>query len=84
MPGAGEVLRTGEPGFFREGLDMAADPGQVVDARLAKRVRRSVIRAGEKPALRSRAEERFGMPASALTYARDLGPIYVPARPASI
>jgi len=61
------------------------DPSGDEPLRLAKRVRRSVLRAGEKPALRSKAEEKFGMPESALTYARDLGaPIYVPARSASI
>jgi hypothetical protein len=61
------------------------DPSGDEALRLAKRVRRSVIRAGEKPALRARAEEKFGMPKSALTYARDLGGrIYVPARSPSI
>lgn len=60
------------------------DPSGDEPLRLAKRVRRSVIRAGERPALRARAEEQFGMPATALTYARERGPIYVAARSASI
>jgi hypothetical protein len=57
------------------------DPSGDEALRQAKQVRRSIIRAGEKPALRSRAEERFGMPVSALTYSRELAqPIYVPGR----
>src|SRR4051812_5752994 len=60
------------------------DPSGDEPLRLAKQVRRSVIRAGERPALRIKAEEKFGMPKSALTFARDLGsPIYVPARSAN-
>jgi hypothetical protein len=59
------------------------DPSGDEPLRLAKQVRRSVIRSGEKPALRTKAEEKFGMPKSALTYARDLGPIYVPVRSAN-
>jgi hypothetical protein len=61
------------------------DPSGDEPLRLAKRVRRSIIRAGEKPALRVRAEETFGMPKSGLTYARDLGGrIYVPTRSVNI
>jgi hypothetical protein len=60
------------------------DPSGDEPLRQAKLVRRSVIRAGEKPVLRVKAEERFGMPRSPLNYARDLGsPLYVPARSAS-
>jgi hypothetical protein len=60
------------------------DPSGDEQLRMAKQVRRSVIRAGEKPALRAKAEEKFGMPKSALTFARDLAsPIYVPARSAN-
>jgi hypothetical protein len=60
------------------------DPSGDEPLRLAKRVRRSVIRAGEKADLRARAEEKFGMPTSALRFARELGrPLYVPARSAS-
>jgi hypothetical protein len=61
------------------------DPSGDEPLRMAKFVRRSVIRAGERLALRAKAEATFGMPESALTFARDLGsPIYVPARSASI
>ncbi|HET9424841.1 MAG TPA: zinc dependent phospholipase C family protein [Gemmatimonadaceae bacterium] len=61
------------------------DPSGDEPLRLAKRVRRSVIRAGEKADIRARAEEKFGMPAPTLTFARQLGsPIYVPVRSASI
>jgi hypothetical protein len=57
------------------------DPSGDEPLRLAKRVRRSVIRAGERPALRVKAEEKFGMPKSVLTYSRDLGkPLYEPIR----
>ena len=60
------------------------DPSGDEPLRLAKRVRRSVIRAGERHAMISKAEEKFGMPKSELTYARDLeAPIYVPARSAN-
>jgi hypothetical protein len=60
------------------------DPSGDEPLRLAKRVRRSVIRAGERHAMLSKAEEKFGMPKSALTYSHDLGaPIYVPARSAN-
>jgi hypothetical protein len=61
------------------------DPSGDEALRQAKQVRRSIIRAGEKPALRSKAEERFGMPASALRYSRELAePIYVPGRSENI
>src|SRR3954467_13935658 len=59
------------------------DPSGDEQLQLAKRIRRSTIRAGEKAELVTRAEAQFGMPSTALTFARDLGPIYVPARSAS-
>jgi hypothetical protein len=59
------------------------DPSGDEQLQLAKRLRRSAIRAGEKSELVTRAEAQFGMPTTALTFARDLGPIYVPARSAN-
>jgi hypothetical protein len=56
------------------------DPSGDEQLSLAKRIRRKTIRAGEKGELLPRAEAHFGMPSTALTFARDLGPIYVPAR----
>ena len=54
--------------------------------RLAKRVRRSVLRANGEQRLLEEANHHFGMPKSALTYAAKLdAPLYVPppVRPAS-
>jgi Zinc dependent phospholipase C len=63
----------------------ALDPSGDEPLREAKRVRRTALRAGGEDELRGQAERRFGMPASALPFARELGtPLYVPARAASI
>jgi hypothetical protein len=60
------------------------DPSGLDALRLAKRVRRRVLRAGGDDALREEADRHFGMPAPTLYYASSLGlPLYVPARLAS-
>lgn len=63
----------------------ALDPSGEQPLREAKRVRRTAMRAGGLNELRGQVERRFGMPPSALTFARDLStPLYVPARSANI
>jgi hypothetical protein len=62
------------------------DPSGDRALRLAKRVRRSVLRANGEQRLLEEANHHFGMPKSALTYAAKLdAPLYVPppVRPAS-
>lgn len=55
------------------------DPSGDVALRMAKRVRRQVLRQGGEHRLREEAEQYFGMPASALTFAsRLVEPIYAP------
>ena len=56
------------------------DPSGDHPLRLAKRVRRQVLRSGGEPALLEEAERHFGLPRSGLSYARSLEiPLYVPA-----
>jgi len=60
------------------------DPAGLDALRLAKRVRRQVLRAGGEDRLREEADRHFGMPRSALSYAANLGrPLYEPIRAAS-
>jgi hypothetical protein len=60
------------------------DPSGHDALRLAKRVRRRVLRAGGDDALREEADRHFGMPAPTLYYASSLGlPLYAPTRVAS-
>jgi hypothetical protein len=60
------------------------DPSGHDALRLAKRVRRRVLRAGGDDALRAEADRHFGMPVATLAYASSLGPsLYGPARAAS-
>jgi hypothetical protein len=60
------------------------DPSGNAALRLAKRVRRRVLRAGGDDALRAEADRHFGMPNGTLTYATTLAPsLYVPARAAN-
>jgi hypothetical protein len=60
------------------------DPSGLAALRLAKRVRRRVLRAGGENALRAEADRHFGMPAATLTYASSLGArLYTPDRAAS-
>jgi hypothetical protein len=60
------------------------DPSGDDALRRAKRVRRSALRSGGREDLLGEAELQFGMPASPLTFARDLAkPLYVPARSAN-
>jgi hypothetical protein len=58
------------------------DPSGDAPLREAKRVRRLAMRTGGPHAARHEAEQRFGMPASVLTFARDLStPLFAaPAR----
>jgi hypothetical protein len=57
------------------------DPAGTKHLRMAKRVRREALRVGGEDLLRERATEHFGMPPSALTYARELpAPLYLPNR----
>jgi hypothetical protein len=61
----------------------ALDPSGDETLRDAKRVRRTALRSGGETEVRQQAERRFGMPASALAFARELTqPLYVPARSA--
>jgi hypothetical protein len=61
------------------------DPSGDHALRLAKRVRRSVLRAGGEQRLLEEAERHFGMPDSALTYSSTVDlPFYFPMRSASI
>jgi Zinc dependent phospholipase C len=60
------------------------DPSGDERLRRAKRVRRQAIRLGGEDAVREQAVEHFGLPASALRFARSLpAPIYDPSRLAS-
>jgi hypothetical protein len=60
------------------------DPSGHAALRLAKRLRRQVLRAGGDDTLRTEADRHFGMPAGTLTYAKALAPsLYIPARVAN-
>jgi hypothetical protein len=60
------------------------DPSGHDALRLAKRVRRRVLRAGGDDALRAEADRHFGMPPETLAYASSLAPrLYAPTRAAS-
>jgi Zinc dependent phospholipase C len=60
------------------------DPSGDRALRMAKRVRRQVLRQGDELRLREEADRYFGMPASALAFAARLQvPIYAPSRPAN-
>jgi hypothetical protein len=60
------------------------DPSGDRPLRLAKRIRRDVLRSGGDDRLREEAELHFGMPVSTLAYARQLEePLYLPNRSAS-
>ncbi|MGH7618149.1 MAG: zinc dependent phospholipase C family protein [Gemmatimonadaceae bacterium] len=60
------------------------DPSGLTALRLAKRVRRQVLRAGGDQHLRAEADRHFGMPTATLPYAATLGAsLYAPARVAS-
>ncbi len=60
------------------------DPSGDHALRLAKRVRRTVLRANGEQRLYEEANRNFGMPTTALTYAAELDlPFYVPMRSAS-
>lgn len=60
------------------------DPAGEEPLRRAKRVRRMALRRGGPDVVRERAEEHFGMPATALAFAARLAePLYVPNRSAS-
>jgi Zinc dependent phospholipase C len=60
------------------------DPSGEEALREAKRVRREALRAGGPERVNEEAERRFGLPASALGYARALDtPLYDPSRDAS-
>src|SRR5215813_10483773 len=55
------------------------DPSGDKALRMAKRIRRRVLRGGGDDALRAEADRHFGMPAGTLTYATTLAPsLYVP------
>jgi hypothetical protein len=57
------------------------DPAGTKHLRMAKRVRREALRIGGEDLLLERAIEHFGMPPTALTYARELPePLYLPNR----
>lgn len=57
------------------------DPSGDSALRLAKRLRRDVLRRGGEQRLREEAEQHFGMPASTLPFAASLSrPLYEPAR----
>ncbi|MDQ3950513.1 MAG: hypothetical protein M3282_09205, partial [Gemmatimonadota bacterium] len=57
------------------------DPAGTKHLRMAKRVRREALRIGGEELLRERAAEYFGLPVSALGYARQLpAPLYLPNR----
>jgi Zinc dependent phospholipase C len=57
------------------------DPAGTKHLRMAKRVRREALRVGGEDLLLERAIEHFGMPPSALAYARELPePLYLPSR----
>jgi hypothetical protein len=57
------------------------DPSGDEPLRLAKRVRRHALRTGGADQIREHVDRHFGMPASALAFARDLSePLYVPNR----
>ena len=60
------------------------DPSGDEPLRLAKQVRRSVLRAAGDDRLREEADKHFGLPASALSFAKELdSPLYTPNRSAS-
>lgn len=62
----------------------AYDPAGDEALRMAKRVRKAAMRRGGNEEVRSEASRRFGLPATALEFARTLpDPLYVPVRPAS-
>src|SRR5205807_74346 len=59
------------------GLDPSGDHA----LRIAKRVRRSVLRSNGELRLREEADRHFGMPASTLTFSATLdAPLYLPSR----
>src|SRR4051812_22024847 len=59
------------------------DPSGDEALRMAKRVRRKILREGNEPRLHEEADRYFGMPATKLTYAAELArPLYGPSRAA--
>jgi hypothetical protein len=66
---------------FDRGDAFRLDPAGTKHLRMAKRVRREALRVGGEELLRERATEHFGMPPTALAYARELQtPLYLPNR----
>ena len=60
------------------------DPSGDDALRMAKRIRRQVLRAAGEDALLEEADKHFGLPATSLRYALELGrPLYLPSRSAS-
>jgi len=60
------------------------DPSGDEALRMAKRVRRQILREGNEVRLHEEADRYFGLPATELTYAADLSrPLYAPNRVAS-
>src|SRR4051812_45420286 len=59
------------------------DPSGDVALRMAKEIRRKILREGNEPRLHEEADRYFGMPATKLTYAAELArPLYGPSRAA--
>jgi hypothetical protein len=60
------------------------DPSGDAALRMAKRIRRRVLRVEGEDRLHDEAERQFGLPASSLAYSATLpAPLYEPARVAS-
>lgn len=60
------------------------DPSGDDALRMAKRIRRQVLRAAGEDALLEEADKHFGLPATSLRYALEFGrPLYLPSRSAS-
>ena len=60
------------------------DPSGDEALRMAKRVRRKILRDGNEPRLHEEADRYFGMPATELTFSAALSrPLYEPSRAAS-
>lgn len=60
------------------------DPSGDDALRMAKRIRRQVLRAAGEDALLEEADRHFGMPTTSLRYSLDFGrPLYLPSRSAS-